>query len=32
MVETDRERLKTFINLDFPVERRKVVHYKPIVQ
>ena len=30
MVETHGERLKTLINLRFPVERRKVVGYKPI--
>jgi hypothetical protein len=31
MVETHGERLKTLINLRFPVERRKVVYYEPIV-
>jgi len=30
MVETHGERLKTLINLRFPVERRKVVYYEPI--
>jgi hypothetical protein len=30
MVEAHRERLKTFINLGFPVERRKVVYYEPV--
>jgi len=31
MVETHGERLKTLINLRFPVDRRKVVYYEPIV-
>jgi hypothetical protein len=31
MVETRGERLKNLINLRFPVERRKVVYYEPIV-
>jgi nitrogen-specific signal transduction histidine kinase len=30
MVETHGERLKTLINLRFPIERRKVVYYEPI--
>jgi nitrogen-specific signal transduction histidine kinase len=30
MVETHGDRLKTLINLRFPVERRKVVYYEPI--
>ena len=30
LVETHGERLKTLINLKFPVERRKVVYYEPI--
>ncbi len=30
LVETHGERLKTLINLRFPVERRKVVYYEPI--
>ncbi|MCJ7785359.1 MAG: hypothetical protein MUP41_15610, partial [Desulfobacterales bacterium] len=31
MVETHGDRPKTLINLRFPVERRKVVYYEPIV-
>ena len=31
MVETHGDRLKTLINLRFPVERRKVVYYEPII-
>jgi nitrogen-specific signal transduction histidine kinase len=30
MVQTHGERLKTLINLRFPVERRKVIYYEPI--
>jgi len=30
MIETHGERLKTLINVRFPVERRKVVYYEPI--
>jgi hypothetical protein len=30
MVESHGERVKTVINLRFPVERRKVVYYEPI--
>jgi hypothetical protein len=30
VVEAHRERLKTFMNPDFPVERRKGVDYEPI--
>jgi nitrogen-specific signal transduction histidine kinase len=31
MIETHGKRLKTLINLRFPIERRKVVYYDPIV-
>ncbi len=30
MIETQREKSKTLIALRFPIERRKVVHYRPL--
>jgi hypothetical protein len=30
MIETHGKKLKTLIDLKFPIERRKVVYYEPI--